>query len=256
MESSQLAQFGATKLPPVSQVYPRKHHDDAVKGALLSSKVSYSADQLVLEKSFRSDDAAVVRLSSGAQLGLTISAEEIVAQLNEYLAEDLPEGLESLNPEDFTPEATANRIVDQIAGLFPAFRDQNPNLSDEEAVEEFITLANKGIEQGYNEAFDILDGMGAFQIGGVEESISKTLELLKERMADLEVKLRESLGLPEESELSNKIATDFKNSLLEQAALQSKGAPTSEDVPTAEQVVNKPTTQQREPLLENKPLHI
>lgn len=150
--------------------------------------------------------------------GLSISAREIVEKLNELLKGRLPEGgIEALKPEDVTPEATADRIVSQIASLFEPFAKQNPDLDPEELISRFISLAREGVDSGYGEAFDILENLGAFKVDGVQQGIEQTKILLEDKLSRLEESLRERFGL-EPLVNPDRVREDSKSEVLKQAA--------------------------------------
>ncbi|MCB0320115.1 MAG: DUF5610 domain-containing protein [Bdellovibrionales bacterium] len=117
---------------------------------------------------------------------LAIKTQEIIKKLNELLKEEVPGGIESLKPEDFTPEATAERIVTQITSLFPAFQKQHSNLSPEESLSRFLDLVREGVDKGYTAAVGILDDLGAFEIDGVQESLEATRSLIEEKLVAFE----------------------------------------------------------------------
>lgn len=130
---------------------------------------------------------------------LYITAQRVIARLNEYLAEHVPGGIESLNPDEFTSEKTASRIVTQVTALFDAYAHTNSDKSPEELINGFMKAARKGIDQGYGEAVDILDAVGAFDVPGVKADIEKTKELIEEQLVSFEQQLREKFGLAKSS---------------------------------------------------------
>ncbi len=152
-----------------------------------------SSDSLVL--SSLSDDAAVVDLKSGT--GIALTAQQIVDKINSLLAKQLPEGLASLSPEQTTPEATADFIVSNATALFSSYQKQNPDLEDEELVEQFMQELRSGIESGYSDAYDTLEGLGAFEFEGVREGVEQTRILIEEKLVKFEQELRKSLGITE-----------------------------------------------------------
>lgn len=126
---------------------------------------------------------------------LTVLADKIIGKLDELLAEELPEGIRSLRPEDHTAEATSQRIVDGVTALMPIFARQNPGLEGEELISEFMTTIRGGISQGYNEAAAILGDLGAFEIDGVQSGIEETMSLVEEKLLAFETEYRKSNGL-------------------------------------------------------------
>ena len=120
---------------------------------------------------------------------LYFTAQEVIGKLNDILKIELPNGVESLNPDDYTPEKTAENIVSQLSALFEVYSKQNKDKSSEELVDSFMKAARKGVEQGYGEAFDILEGIGAFDINGVKDGVEKTYTLINEKLNKLEESL-------------------------------------------------------------------
>lgn len=126
--------------------------------------------------------------------GLAISAEEILKKLNEALGK-YGQSVEQLKPEDATPEATSDRILKGIKGLFAAYKSQNPELSGAELVDGFIAEAKKGVQAGYDDAHETLKGIGAFSFEGLEDTISKTLTLVTDGLSSLRDELIKGEGL-------------------------------------------------------------
>lgn len=80
---------------------------------------------------------------------------------------------------DVSPEATADRIVKFSTALFPLYQEQHPELSLTEQLNRFMEIIGGGIDQGFTEAKDILDGLGVLE-GEIEENIEKTYNLVQE----------------------------------------------------------------------------
>ncbi len=141
-----------------------------------------------------SDDAASVELN-GVYKSLTVLADEIVSKLDELLADELPDGIRSLRSEDYTPEKTAERIVDGVTGLLGVYAQQNPELEGEELISSFMKEVRSGVEQGYQQAASILGDLGAFSFDGVESGIAETMRLVEEKLVSFEKNYREQNGL-------------------------------------------------------------
>lgn len=166
-----------------------------------SSAVNGSLDQSHLEVLFSqqttikvkakhtSSDLTADTVSVGMKQiykSLTVLGDKIINKLNEILKNDLPDGIQSLKPEDHTPEATAQRIVDGVTGLMGIYAKQNPELKDKELLESFMKEIRKGIKQGYDEAMSILGDMGALDLEGVSSGIEKTMQLVEEKLQEFE----------------------------------------------------------------------
>ncbi|MFT6249246.1 MAG: hypothetical protein ACJAUY_001547 [Cognaticolwellia sp.] len=79
---------------------------------------------------------------------------------------------------DFSPEATAERIVSFSTQFLGAYREQNPHMSQEESLTAFVDIISGGIDQGFGEAKDILGGLKVLE-GEVTENIDKTYALVQ-----------------------------------------------------------------------------
>ncbi len=170
----------------------------------------YGENQRVDPRS--SSDALVIELMSKKDpqsFSLNLTAQEIVEKINELLKDKLPEGVESLDPSEVTPEKTATRIADGAIALFSAYKAQNPNLSEEELLDGFMETIRGGIKQGYEEAAGILEGLGAFDFEGVKAGIEETMKLVEEKLQKFESEVRTSFAAKEVT----------KEELLKQAAL-------------------------------------
>ncbi|MEI6894207.1 MAG: DUF5610 domain-containing protein [Colwellia sp.] len=79
---------------------------------------------------------------------------------------------------DMSPEATADRIVSFSTQFFDSYRSQNPEMSDEESLTSFIDIISSGIDQGFDEAKDILESLSVLE-GDISSNIDKTYELVQ-----------------------------------------------------------------------------
>lgn len=165
----------------------------------------------LLDSDFSDDAVTFDGFSSGS--ALQIKAKELISKLNELLKTDLPDGIESLKPEDYTPEATADRIVNGIAAFYPAFRKQNPELSDSESLEKFTELATKGINQGYDQAFSTLENLGAFEFDGIKDTIEETKKLIFEKLSKFTDSIKNDI------DLTDKIAGSVEDDILKGGGL-------------------------------------
>ena len=79
---------------------------------------------------------------------------------------------------DFSPEATAERIVSFSTQLLGAYREQHPEMDAEESLASFVDIIGGGIEQGFSEAKDILGNLNVLE-GDISNNIDKTYELVQ-----------------------------------------------------------------------------
>lgn len=187
-----------------------------------SQNPAADADSLVLsalDDGSSSGDAASVSLDFGSiYKSLSVGTKELIDKINAALGNSLPGGVQSLKPEDVTPDATATKIVQGIAGLFDTFAKQNPDLSAEDLLSKFMEQARKGVEQGFGDAVSTLDNLGAFQFDGVRGGIDQTKQLIEEKLKAFEAQKRKELGLdPAAGDVSTQTAQTTKSSVLAQS---------------------------------------
>jgi hypothetical protein len=151
--------------------------------------------------------------------GLSVTAREIVDKINELLSEKLPNGVQSLKPEDTTPEATADRIVKGATAFFATYAKQNPQLEGEELVTSFMEQIRSGVQRGYDDAFATLKSLGAFDFEGVQSGVEQTKILIEEKLAAFESAKRKELGASQVQNASGQIA---ETELLAQAGVAVK----------------------------------
>ncbi|MEZ4753182.1 MAG: DUF5610 domain-containing protein [Bdellovibrionota bacterium] len=180
--------------------------------------ISTSADTLVLNQLIAdNDDAGSVDFSfSELYKSLSITEQKVVSALNEILANKLPGGVQSLEPEYADPEFAANNIVSGITAFFGIYEKQNSDLSPEELLNGFMEQARKGVSQGYGEAFSTLKGIGAFDIEGIQAGVEKTKDLIEQKLIEFEAKMRVQLGI-DDPKLDNSIATSTRIEVLQEA---------------------------------------
>lgn len=141
------------------------------------------ADQQALQNKAILESSLQVSLQSGNQ-SLTLLYRTAVEELNKVLETDL--GANAIQNAydsglDVTPEATADRIVTQTTAFFSAFQAQNPDLSLEDQVTRFTEVIGSGIDQGFSEAREILDGLNVLE-GDIAANIDTTYELVQEKL--------------------------------------------------------------------------
>ncbi|MEE9339187.1 MAG: DUF5610 domain-containing protein [Methylococcaceae bacterium] len=80
---------------------------------------------------------------------------------------------------DITPEATAERIISMSTAFFSGYRDQNPEMSESEAVNKFSEIIAGGIETGFSQARGVLDGLKVLE-GDIADNIDVTYGLVQQ----------------------------------------------------------------------------
>ncbi|MBL4743708.1 MAG: DUF5610 domain-containing protein [Cycloclasticus sp.] len=79
---------------------------------------------------------------------------------------------------DVSPEATAGRIVSLSTAFFSSYQVQHPGLEQGDALQSFTALIREGIDKGFSEARDILDGLSVLE-GDIASNIDKTYDLVQ-----------------------------------------------------------------------------
>lgn len=92
--------------------------------------------------------------------------------------------------EDTSPQATAERIVGFATNFYQAFRQQNPQLDDEDGLEQFMQEIGKGIDQGFADARDILTGLKKLE-GKVATDIDETYSLTQQGLQDFRERMQQ-----------------------------------------------------------------
>jgi len=103
--------------------------------------------------------------------------------------------------QDFSPEATSQRIFDFTTGFFEMYKSRHKDESEEEVINGFEKLVRSSTQKGYEEAMGILAGAG---FGSEETGIAgQTMSLLGQKFDDYFTQLRENLKNGNESQTNN-----------------------------------------------------
>lgn len=128
--------------------------------------------------------------------------EEINKKLEPTLGKNAAQSAYDSNL-DVSPEATAQRIVQGSTAFYEAFKEQNSELSEEDALTEFISVISSGIDKGFDEAKGILDSLSVLE-GDIETNIDATYGLVQQGITDFKelflAKLAEKSPANDESE--------------------------------------------------------
>ena len=201
----------------------------APQGAPTYSSYSYqlqaqfSLNATVVQNSLtdapQSDSASTVSFDFGdLYKSLSITGKKIIDKLNELLKEKVPNGIQSLKPDEVTPEATADRIVKGTTALFERYAKSNPELSGEELLSRFMKSVRSGVQSGYDDAYETLKGLGAFEFEGVQQGVEQTKMLIESKLKEFETQKRKDLGL-DTSEVAEVSHSETKSALLAQAGV-------------------------------------
>jgi hypothetical protein len=124
---------------------------------------------------------------------LALVLRSAIEGINERLAPTMGEdAIQRAADEDLdvSPEATADRIVVLATGMFDAFRAKYSDMEEAEVFESFMSTISEGIERGFEEARNILDGLRVLD-GKIAEDIDKTYALVQEGLAAFKTRFEE-----------------------------------------------------------------
>lgn len=159
--------------------------DKSVSESALDKKIAGTPDSISVS-SKKQLNAAIIE--SSLKYNTTVGDQPLALTLKTAL-QGINEALQASGVEnkveeayesgiDFSPEATAERIVSFSTQFLGAFREQNPDMSEEESLNAFVDIISSGIDQGFDEAKEILGGLKVLE-GEVSETINKTYELVQ-----------------------------------------------------------------------------
>ena len=97
--------------------------------------------------------------------------------------------------QEFSPEATANRIVSFALGHFGSFKANHADEGGADQVDGFVDLIKGAVEQGFTEARDILEGIGEIS-QEVSGNIDKTFSLAMSSIDDFAAEQHSGLAEP------------------------------------------------------------
>lgn len=157
--------------------------DDKVKTEGATAQMS------VNDRSKLQLNAAILQASMNVSISsqndpLALVYKSAITSINEALQADFGDNaVQNAASQDNSAEATANRIVSLSTGFFEAFKQQNPGMDNDAALEKFMGTIQGGMEKGFSEARDILKGLNVLQ-GDIAGNIDKTYELVQKGYAD------------------------------------------------------------------------
>jgi len=110
---------------------------------------------------------------------LALVYKSAITSINEQLEADFgPDAIQNAAGQDNSPEGTAGRIVSLSTAFFSAFQQQHSELEGDDALNRFMDTIKGGIEKGFKEARDILQGLKVLG-GDIASNIDKTYELVQ-----------------------------------------------------------------------------
>ena len=145
---------------------------ESVKSGVDASKQAFNAS--ILQASME------VSLSAGNH-SMSLLYKTAIENLNQVLAPEFGDNAiqaASGSGLDFSPQATADRIVSMSTAFFSKYAENHPDKDLETALNDFAKLIGGGIDKGFAEAREILDGLKVLE-GDIASNIDKTYELVQ-----------------------------------------------------------------------------
>ena len=134
-----------------------------------------------------------VAISSGNE-PLALLFKSAINSINVVLKQERGDNaIQNAFGQDNTAEGTAGRIVSISTGFYAAFKRQHPGEDEGEVLSKFMSTIKSGFEQGYQEASEILKGLGVLD-GDIKSGIEKTYQLVQQGYADFEAAQRSLLA--------------------------------------------------------------
>jgi hypothetical protein len=134
-----------------------------------------------------------VAISSGNE-SLALLYKSAINSINVVLKQERGDNaIQNAFGQDNSAEGTAGRIVSISTGFYEAFKRQHPGEDEADVLSNFMSTIKRGFEQGYQEAADILQGLGVLS-GDIKSGIEKTYELVLQGYADFEAAQRSLLA--------------------------------------------------------------
>lgn len=134
------------------------------------------------EKSLQDSDNEVKLSDFHPARARKLLNERILASLNSVLQSDGISKLDVARSDDFTPEKVADRILKFVDSAMKLAKLDGA--SDEELA-NMLEEAKKGVDMGFGEAKDILDGFGVLN-GKIAEDIDETYDLIQKGFDQIE----------------------------------------------------------------------
>ena len=147
-----------------------------------------------------------VMMSVGSTIDINYAEQVLQNELGESFANALKEagidgqGMEDLfsGAVDFSPEATAQRIVDFATSFLGAFKGNHADDDGNAQIDGFSQMIKDAVDEGFQQSRDLLDGIGKIS-SQVAEGVDRTYNLVMQGLDDFAARERESLATPEEA---------------------------------------------------------
>ena len=122
---------------------------------------------------------------------------QINSLLNRHIQSMPVQPLESLDPQEFTPQKITDRILGFVESGVNKARSEGADVKE---IDKMIKEAKDGIKEGFKEAKEILKEMGLFS-GEVKENYKSTFNQVMDGLDEMRTSRPEKPALPENSQV-------------------------------------------------------
>ncbi|MDX8400221.1 MAG: DUF5610 domain-containing protein [Gallionellaceae bacterium] len=150
-----------------------------VNQAAATDKSGINASKQILNQQILSSSLEV-SLSSGNK-SMALLYRSAIENINQALEPTLGANAiqnASASGIDNSPQATADRIVSLSTAFFGKYQAKHPEKNLDTALQDFSKLIGGGINKGFSEARNILDGLSVLK-GDIASNVDKTYELVQ-----------------------------------------------------------------------------
>ena len=176
----------------------------------LIASIAFSKSTAKSQVSLPKAEEKTANLVDVVEIGRPIDADFAAQVLQDSLEERLNAMLESAGVEstvadllasdaDFSPQATAGRIVDFAVGFYEAYQQNHEGEEGKAQLEGFVQLIKGAIEEGFAGAQELLGRLGDIS-GEIQTNIDETFDLTMKGIDDFTEKQRRLLERKEEQE--------------------------------------------------------
>ncbi|MDD2914984.1 MAG: DUF5610 domain-containing protein [Gallionella sp.] len=167
-------------------VQPKNKQETAIKQSETEKARRPEAAKSETETSKQKFNVSILQASmdvsiSAGNNSMGLLFKSAIEHINQALAPELGDNAiqnAASSGMDFSPQATADRIVSASTAFFGQYVQNHPEKDQQTALNDFIKLIGGGVDKGFADARQVLDGLKVLQ-GDIASNIDKTYELIQ-----------------------------------------------------------------------------
>lgn len=164
-----------------TMTYQKQIYQD-VTSLSKNSHQNSSAQKNSGSMSVMSEKLTLSMMDSNKSLELVYEKSIFSIEVNlEKISEMNPLVAPYLDGLDYTPEATAERIVTFATSFFDVHRAKNDIMSDSDALDSYMSVIGHAIDKGFSEAREILSSLNVLN-GEIKDNVDTTYDLVQEKL--------------------------------------------------------------------------